>query len=233
MEVVQGIHLLPNIRANVYLFFGDHITLVDTGWPGNAKRILSYLSSLGYGPSDVSDIVLTHCHVDHCGSAAEVKEKTGATVGAHENDVGCISGVTPYPVPRGILGVVLRMVKPLLRLHPVEVDLPLSDGMEIPNSGGLKVIHTPGHTIGSICLYHSKLKVLFSGDTVICEGGGVREPMESTSMNPSEVIRSVKKLSELDFESILPGHGAPIVHDASSKVRNLAARLERRVCVEC
>ena len=176
---------------------------------------------------------MTHCHADHCGSAAEVKEKTGATVGAHENDVGCISGVTPYPGPRGMLGVVLRMVKPFLRLHPVEVDLPLSDGMEIPNSGGLKVIHTLGHTIGSVCLYYSKLKVIFSGDTVICEGGEVREPMESASMNPSEVIRSVKKLSELDFESIPPGHGTPIVHDASSKVRSLAARLERRVCVEC
>jgi len=233
VEIVQGIHLLPNFRANVYLLLGDRITLVDTGWPGNTKRILSYLSSLGYEPSDVSHIVLTHCHVDHCGSAAEVKGRTEATVAAHENEVGCISGVTPYPTPRGILGVALRIVKPFLRLHPVEVDLPLSDGMGVPNSGGLRVIYTPGHTTGSICLYHSKLKVLFSGDTVICEGGEVREPMESTSMNPSEVRRSVKKLSELDFESILPGHGTPIVSAASSRVKNLAATLERRVCGEC
>jgi len=233
VEIVQGIHLLPSFTANVYLLLGDRITLVDTGWPGNAKRILSYLSSLGYEPSDVSSIVLTHCHVDHCGSAAEIKERTEATVAAHEKDVGCISGVTPYPTPRGILGLAFRIVKPFFRLHPVEVDLPLSDGMEVPNSGGLRVIYTPGHTTGSICLYHSKLKVLFSGDTVICEGGEVREPVESTSMNPSEVRRSVKKLSELDFESILPGHGAPIVHDASSRVRNLAAALERRACGEC
>jgi len=229
VEVVQGIHLLQNFRVNVYLLLGDRIILIDTGWPGSAKRVLSYLSSLGYEPSHFSDIVLTHCHVDHCGSAADVKERTGATVAAHENDVGCISGVTPYPMPRGILGAALRIVKPFLRLQPVEVDLPLNDGMEVPNSGGLKVIYTPGHTIGSICLYHSRLKVLFSGDTIICEGGEVREPMESTSMNPSEVRRSVEMLSKLDFESILPGHGAPIIHEASSRVRNLAARLERRV----
>lgn len=229
MEVVQGIHLLPSFRVNVYLLLGDSITLIDTGWLGNAKRILSYLSNLGYGPSDVSSIVLTHCHVDHFGSAAEVKEKTGATVAVHENDVGCISGVTPYPAPRGILGVAFRIVKPFLRLHSVEVDLPLNDGMEVPNSGGLKVIHTPGHTMGSICLYHSKLKALFSGDTVICESGEVREPVESTSMNPSEARRSVMRLSELNFDLILPGHGTPIVHEASSRVRNLAVTLERRI----
>jgi glyoxylase-like metal-dependent hydrolase (beta-lactamase superfamily II) len=64
MEIVRGIHLFPNFGANVYLLLGEGITLVDTGWPGNAKRILSYLSSLGYEPSDVSDIVLTHCHID-------------------------------------------------------------------------------------------------------------------------------------------------------------------------
>jgi len=137
VEIVRGIHLLPNFGANVYLLLGERITLVDTGWPGNAKRILSYLSSLGYEPSYVSDIVLTHCHIDHCGGASEVKEKTKATVAAHGNDVGCISGVTSYPTPRGILGVALRIVKPFFRLHPVEVDLPLSDGMEVPNSGGL------------------------------------------------------------------------------------------------
>jgi len=233
VEIVRGIRLLPDFRANVYLLLGERITLVDTGWPRNAKRILSYLSSLGYEPSDVSNIVLTHCHIDHCGGAAEVKERTKATVAAHRNDVGCIYGVASYPTPRGILGVALRIVKPFLRLQPVEVDLPLSDGMEVPNSGGLRVIYTPGHTEGSICLYHPKLKVLFSGDTVICEGGEVREPAESTSINPSEVRRSVKKLSALDFESILPGHGAPIVHNASSKVRSLAAKLERRVCGEC
>jgi len=227
VEIVRGIHLLPNFGANVYLLLGERITLVDTGWPGNAKRILSYLSSLGYEPSYVSDIVLTHCHIDHCGGASEVKERTKATVAAHGNDVGCISGVTSYPTPRGMLGLALRIVKPFFRLHPVEVDLPLSDGMEVPNSRGLGVIYTPGHTAGSICLYHSKLKVLFSGDTVICEGGEVREPAESTSMNPSEVRRSVKKLSALDFESILAGHGAPIVHGASSRVRNLAAKLEK------
>jgi len=233
VEIVQGIHLLTNFGANIYLLLGEHITLVDTGWPGNAKRILSYLSSLGYEPSNVSQIVLTHCHVDHCGSAAEVKKRTEATVAAHEKDVDCISGVTPYPTPRGILGLAFRIVKPFLRPHLVEVDLPLSNGMEVPDSGGLKVIHTPGHTAGSICLYHSKLKVLFSGDTVICEGGEVREPAESTSMNPSEVKRSVKKLSALDFESILPGHGAPIVHGASSRVRNLAAKLEKPMRGEC
>lgn len=228
MEIVRGVHLLSNFRANVYLILVDSITLIDTGWPGNANRILSYLSSLGHQPSDVSYIVLTHCHLDHCGSAAEVKERTGATVAAHENDVGCVSGVTPYPTPRGALGVAFRIVKPFLRLHPVKVDLPLSNGMEVPGSGGLRVVFTPRHTAGSICLYHPKLKALFSGDTVICEEGNVDEPAESSSTNPSEVRHSVKKLCELDFESILPGHGAPIVHDASSKVRNLAARLEKR-----
>ena len=103
MEIVRGIHLLPNFGANVYLLLGERIMLVDTGWPGNAKRILSYLSSLGYGPSAVSDIVLMHCHIDHCGGAAEVKERTKATVAAHRNDVGCIYGVASYPTPRGIL----------------------------------------------------------------------------------------------------------------------------------
>src|SRR5450759_5555238 len=94
MEVADGIFKIDGVRiANVYLVATeDGLLLVDTGMPGNARRILSFIEGMGRKPSDLRDIVLTHCDIDHIGSAAELKRLTGARVAIHELDAPVLSG---------------------------------------------------------------------------------------------------------------------------------------------
>ena len=82
MEITEGIHLIPRVRgANAYLIKRDDgITVIDTGLPGNAGKIIDYVQNIGSHPSDIKTIVLTHSDMDHAGSVARLREETNAKV---------------------------------------------------------------------------------------------------------------------------------------------------------
>ena len=94
MQLANGVFKVDGVRvANVYLMVTqDGLLLVDTGLPGSAKRILGFIEGLGRQPRDLRDIVLTHCDIDHVGSVAELKARTGARVAIHELDAEVLSG---------------------------------------------------------------------------------------------------------------------------------------------
>jgi glyoxylase-like metal-dependent hydrolase (beta-lactamase superfamily II) len=93
LEVAPGIHWIEGINGNCYLLVDKEITLIDTGLPHKAKKILRYISDeLHRAPSDLKMIVLTHCHVDHIGNARELRNLTGAKIAAHKDDAVYISG---------------------------------------------------------------------------------------------------------------------------------------------
>lgn len=76
MEIIPNVHRIPGVRGvNVYQLLGGTLTLVDTGMPGHAGTILSYIDSLG----GLARIVITHYHADHVGGLAEIRQRTGAT----------------------------------------------------------------------------------------------------------------------------------------------------------
>ena len=103
-----------------------------------------------------------------------------------------------------------------MKVQPFQIDLVLNDGDKI---AGLAVIHVPGHTPGSIALYDPKRKVLFTGDTLRYRDGKVEGPPKKFTMDPERVQQSIEKLKSLDFDIMLGGHGEPLKHDASAKVR--------------
>ncbi len=71
MEIVPGIHWIEGINGNCYLLVGTSLTLIDTGLPHKAKKILSYITeTLQRSPSELKTIILTHFHPDHIGNAA-------------------------------------------------------------------------------------------------------------------------------------------------------------------
>ena len=81
MEIIATVHLIPNIVANPYLIMDpDGLTLIDTGLPGNHKKILNYMTGLGYSPSDLTRIIITHADMDHIGSLSALKKASGARV---------------------------------------------------------------------------------------------------------------------------------------------------------
>jgi glyoxylase-like metal-dependent hydrolase (beta-lactamase superfamily II) len=147
MLLADGVCKVDGLRAaNCYLVaIDDGLLLVDTGMPGNAKRIVAFIESTGRHAADLRYIVLTHCDMDHIGSVARLKELTGAKVAIHELDGPVLAGQQRSQKGGPLVAVLSR----LFRIRHLVPDLLLKDGDVV---GGLTVIHVPGHTAGSIVL---------------------------------------------------------------------------------
>lgn len=85
--------------ANVFLLVGNTLTLIDTGFKGRSVQIIRELARLGYSPTDITSLIITHHHADHTGSLATPKEVTRAKVIAHRADAPYIDGSLPQPGP--------------------------------------------------------------------------------------------------------------------------------------
>jgi len=215
---------MPGVRgANAYLVKGDEcITVVDTGLPGSAGKILDYVDKIGCHRSDLRTIVLTHSDMDHAGSVARLKEETHAKVAIHEADAPRLSGEKELKAVKGLLGLFIRVAGVIMRFNRLKADVLLKDSDTID---GLTVIHTPGHTEGSICLYLPG-RALFAGDTLLTDHElKMGLPRESMSVDPSLAKESVRKISRLDYSVLLPGHGPPILQNASAIVKEFTTNL--------
>jgi glyoxylase-like metal-dependent hydrolase (beta-lactamase superfamily II) len=202
MKMADGVFNVDGVRvANVYLVVTqDGLLLVDTGMPGNARRILRFIEGLGRQPRDLRDIVLTHCDIDHVGSVAELKRRTGARVAIHELDVAVLSG-EQRPQKGGLAMVALYR---LLRFRPIAPDLRLRDGDTI---GGLQVMHVAGHTAGSIALLRND-GVVFSGDALLSDThGNVLPPDPRLALDPAQALLSAEMIRARRARLLLAGHG--------------------------
>jgi hydroxyacylglutathione hydrolase len=225
MEITSGIHRINGIKgANCYLVITNATTLViDTGMPGNAEKIINYVKALGKNPSKIDYIILTHADIDHIGSALELKKLTGARIAIHAGDALILAGKEGFRPAPGLLGVLLKFMMPLLHFHKVEPDLIFKDYLEIEE---IEVIHTPGHTDGSICLYLPK-KVIFAGDALRSDQeGNIKPPSRKFSADTALAKASIIAISKLEFDILLPGHGAPVIGRASDRVKELLMHLK-------
>ncbi|MDM7935473.1 MAG: MBL fold metallo-hydrolase [Methanothrix sp.] len=192
------------IRDSVYLVLDERPILVDAGMMAGPtlKNIKRYIE-----PSRVEMIVLTHCHHDHSGAAPALKEATGARLMLSEREIGCI-------------GDDLTTVAYLFGQQAPEyrVDEVLREGMVLElGEWRLEVLETPGHSMGSICLYERREKVLFSGDTVFPEGSIGRTDMYGG--DTIKLVKSIERLAELDVRTMYPGHMDPTSRNVNSQIR--------------
>jgi glyoxylase-like metal-dependent hydrolase (beta-lactamase superfamily II) len=233
IQIVTGVYLLSSFLgigawgANVYLLVDDDgLTLVDTGLPGRADLILEQIEELGYSPSDIKRIIITHHHADHIGSLAALKRATQAAVIAHPADAPYIDGTLPQPGPARPqwLSEFLARFCWLWATEPVAVDMLVNDGDELPVLGGIKILHTPGHTLGSICLYLQSKDLLIAGD-LLAHRFGLKLPARSFTVDIAQEIQSVKRVAGLEFDIIGFGHGSPIMNNAHQIVADFASRL--------
>ncbi len=206
MRITEGITLIEGAGANSNCYLVECASgmnvLVDAGMPENFGRIRAHVKGI-----DV--IVNTHCHYDHAGADGLLKREFGAKVAAHELDAPYISSGDAKYTCASLFGKAFEKVK---------VDLVLKDGMALSGTG-LEVVHTPGHTRGGICLYERKRRVLFSGDTLFAHGGVGRTDLPGGDFGA--LAASLEKISKLDVEMILPGHGGCVLSDGSDYIKRV------------
>lgn len=225
MEVTPNIHRVDGVNANVYLVLDQsELMLIDSGMPGSVRRIIDYVDKINRKPSEITTIVLTHCHVDHTGSAQQLKELTKAKVAVHQEDAQFVSGEKAQPSPRGALGILFKAFSPFFKPRPVRPDIILDDGDRV---GKLIVVHTPGHTPGSISLYDSERKLIFVGDTMRYANGKISGPPKRFTLDMNRGVQSIAKISQLEFETMLSGHGDPLKPNASYAVKEFYTSLQK------
>ncbi len=199
----------PPLGANVYLILDEKKALVDVG--GDFDFIHRAVS--GYiDVKELDYIILTHTHFDHASATRDLREVSNAKVMLHEKEYDFAK---LQNFSSSFFGI---------NFPPFEADSLLKEG-DVIDLGKLKleVIHTPGHTPGSICLYDEGERLMFTGDTVFPNGGFGR--VDFPGGNAVEMIESLKRLSEFDVEIMYPGHDEP-VNSANEHVK-LALKFAR------
>jgi glyoxylase-like metal-dependent hydrolase (beta-lactamase superfamily II) len=213
--------------ANVFLLIDDNLSIVDTGFKGRYRQILKQVRNLGYTPSDIARIIITHHHADHVGSLAVLKEITGAKIVAHPADAPYIDGRLPQPVKPGWVSRTPSPLRQQWATTPVAVDILVNEGDELPILGGIKILHTPGHTLGSICLFLQEERLVIVGD-VLANRFGLGLPAKSFTSDMAQEINSIKRVASLDIDIICFGHGSQLVHNAHSIVSDFAEILSSK-----
>ena len=164
-EVVTNVYQVSLPGTSVFMLLDDEVTIVDSGWRGTGRSVLESLARLGRHPSEVSNIVVTHHHSDHLGDAAYLSERCSARVAVHRDEAPFVQGdvTPPSPFTNRVLG---RLISPLVasrKPRPVAVDLTLEDGDVLD---GMRVVHSPGHTPGSISVHLPHRGLLMVGDAL-------------------------------------------------------------------
>ena len=225
MEVVRGVHAIDAVGAKVLLLVDERLTLIDSGGPGSAGRVLGYVVGLGRRPDEVERIVLTHVHLDHAGALAELRAATGARVCVHESEVGRLAGDDPpAPLPHPLLD---RALRPVMQTRPVPVDEPLRDGDVLPGLGGVEVLHVPGHTRGSIALHIPSRRAAIVGDALQIRGGRLAPPSRFFSEDLGLAQRSIERLAGLDLDVLIFSHYRARRGALGWELGELARRMQR------
>jgi glyoxylase-like metal-dependent hydrolase (beta-lactamase superfamily II) len=227
-EVLPGLYQVRTRGSRAYLAV-DHggVTLIDAGSPGSGQRILQAVAELGRSPADINHVVITHYHIDHVGGLAELQSHVPARTGVHLAEAPHVASDEPLPNPFTHPWLA-RICEPyLLRNDPgaARVDVHLDDGDELPALGGMRVVHAPGHTAGSISLHFRDRGVLLVGDAMQYKFGRLMLPNRLFTQDMQEACESVRKLAQLDFEALCFSHFRPILQGADLKVREFARSL--------
>ena len=227
VQLATGVWRVPTAPfdlINSYLIADDDgsLTLVDAGMKRAHTKVLAALAQLGKAPGDVQRILMTHAHPDHAGGLKATKDATGAAVLAHDREAVYLREGRPPPNDRGTrLGKLLTRL-PAGGFPAVEVAATFADATVLPIGGGLRVVHTPGHTPGHCSFLHESTGVLITGDSV-WNVRGLRFGPAGFCTDVAMSQQTIERLSDLSFEVAAFTHGAHISSGAPAAVRAFLA----------
>lgn len=223
-EIAKGLYIIEDeaLKANVFVLLSNNgYYLIDTGIFMKTKHLIRILETNNFPLSDLKMIILTHCHCDHIGGAAELVRYSGAKLAAHRNDVPFI--LQQRVIEGNYHKMMLEEQKYMRQFNCVvqQIDNVLENGDVIDIIGGLQVINVPGHTPGSIALYQADKKMMFFSDVIRNnkEKGLVIGVPEKFNVNTNQVHIDAKELLNYPIEYALFGHGAPITKNANKPFR--------------
>ncbi len=230
LEIMPGVYQTRVPGARVTLLLEGTLSLIDTGNRGSLPFITHAMRKLGRSVKELELVILTHYHPDHAGGLAEVVKASSPVVAVHENEAGAIGGL--YPVPNPFRNpFIAHLAAPILYMmqsQPVMVNRLLRDGDELPTGGGARVVHAPGHTPGSICLYLPARKLLIVGDALRYRFRRLSLPPASVTWDIQMAQQSLKKLLALDFEAICFSHSGALLSNGHEALESLAKQLEAK-----
>jgi glyoxylase-like metal-dependent hydrolase (beta-lactamase superfamily II) len=231
--MTKPVELAPNVyrigtmgsAINSVLFVESNgeLTLVDAGLKSAPRSIVSAIEHLGKKSSDVTRIVLTHAHPDHAGGLKRMQDRSGARVITHEVDAPYVeAGKVPARDQRNFLARVLGML-PGNSFEPCHIDEQIVDGQLLDVGGGLRVVHTPGHSPGHVSLLHEKTGVLIVGDALF-NATGLTFSLKWACSDIPLSRETAGRLGDLDFEVATFMHGAEIRENARARIKEFIAR---------
>jgi glyoxylase-like metal-dependent hydrolase (beta-lactamase superfamily II) len=239
MEIAQGVYSLGQQEGGrVHAFLlddGNELTLIDTLFDTDGKRILDQIQQIGRQASHLKHIILTHAHRSHLGGLAALKKLTGATVYAHEDEADIIAGERKAQgvgfKPQRPLRVWFRTTYPLqvglnlgLKPHPpCRIDRAVKDGDRI---GPVQVMHAPGHSPGHLAFYWPERRALFAGDA-IATYPELSPGWPVFNLDPQQHRVSLDRMAQVDVDIVGVGHGEPITSGGTATVRGLLKAMKK------
>ncbi len=221
MQLAPFLHRLGNGMVNVYLMTDDTgVTLIDAGIPGLWPELVAELDALGRSVEDIRGVILTHADSDHIGFAERLRSEYGVTIYVHADDAAQARGEIKVKNPswgRVRPGPLLSFLwyagrRGGLSVTSIEEVTTVGDGDILDLPGTPRIIHTPGHSPGSIAIHSAPVQALFVGDAMTTRHvlTGVEGPQPAPfTHDPKTALASLDRWRGVDARWVLPGHGHP------------------------
>ncbi len=213
MRVAKNVFMLNGVGYDCNVYLIDKELMVDTGTGTFFSELSEEINNLGCKLKNITKIVNTHCHFDHAGASKKFRDATGAELFIHRNEAKVVEAGDGEETLSDYFGE---------KFVATTVNRSLKDGDVISTENyNFQVIHTPGHSSGSICLYDKKSRILISGDTLFADGVG---RTDFPGGNQEVLMDSIKHLSENQISILLPGHGMFLNSGVNHLIKSVLAR---------